>query len=421
MGLERVFKASWTLRDMRKPPLGSLLDDFCDWLLDREFNRHTVRIHLGRVLPLNRWLAECGQDGAKRLTRNQVERFMSVYPERCRCRGALADHLKRMEHSLSRLVEFLRHRDLFDPLPEVFVYQSLLDDYVRWMREHQHSTEGTIDLRRSDVSRFLASLGEDATVTGLAKLEAQRVESFFIEYAKDRSRSLRHSMQSALRTFLRFCLYEGYIQQRLDLAVPPLRSYKLDRVPRGLSAAQAQCVLASVDRTSGAGRRDYAILTLLHTYGVRGGQVRALRLDDIFWSHDQILFKASKGGKDSLLPLAGEVGESLLAYLRNGRPHSAFPEVFLTCRAPYRPIARPGTLSAIVSNHIRAAGLDVAHRGAHAFRHGFATRMVADGHPFKAVADVLGHRYLSTTFIYTKVDFRALSQVAMEWPGEVRS
>ncbi len=76
MGLERVFKASWTLRDMRKPPLGSLLDDFCDWLLDHEFNRYTVRIHLGRVLHLNRWLAESGQDGAKRLTRNQIEMFM---------------------------------------------------------------------------------------------------------------------------------------------------------------------------------------------------------------------------------------------------------------------------------------------------------------------------------------------------------
>jgi site-specific recombinase XerD len=78
-------------------------------------------------------------------------------------------------------------------------------------------------------------------------------------------------------------------------------------------------------------------------------------------------------------------------------------------------------LSEIVRRHIRAAGLEVPSKGSHAFRHGFATRMVAEGHPLKAVADVLGHRYLSTTFIYTKVDFNALSQVPLEWPEEVSS
>lgn len=58
-------------------------------------------------------------------------------------------------------------------------------------------------------------------------------------------------------------------------------------------------------------------------------------------------------------------------------------------------------------------------KGSHAFRHGFATRMVNKGHSLKEVADVLGHRHLSTTFIYTKVDFNALQQVALDWPVEV--
>jgi site-specific recombinase XerD len=421
MGLERVFEASWTLRDLRKAPLGLLLEEFCSWLLAGGFSTHTVRKHLGRMLHLNRWLSGRGWRWTGRLSREEIGGFLKAYPSRCRNRGPLEKHLKRMRWSLSRFVEFLSQRDLYDPQPEKLVYQPLLDAYLRWMREHQHATEGTVALRQHGVSWFLASLGDDATAEGLATLDAQRVESFFIEYAEDRARPSRRSMQSALRTFLRFCFHEGYISQRLDHAVPTLRTYKLAKVPRGLNEAQAQAVLESVDRTTDVGRRDYAILTLLHTYGVRGGQVRALRLDDIHWSQDQILFRAAKGGKDSLLPLTAEVGESLLAYLQNGRPHSTSREVFLTCRAPYRPMAQSSTLSAIVSTHIRAAGLDVAHKGAHAFRHGFATRMVADGHPFKAVADVLGHRYLSTTFIYTKVDFKALSAVALEWPEEVRS
>ncbi len=419
MGLERVVEASWTLCDLRRPPLGSLLDDFCDWLLDHGFTWYTVRTHLGRILHLNRWLAERGLSPTGKLSRNEVEGFIAVYPERCRCRGVREDHLKRMGYSLSRFVEFLRERDLYDPLLRLPVYQALLDDYLRWMREHQHAAEGTLERRELGVSRFLTSLGEDATAEGLAKLDAQRVESFFIEYAEGRARASRRSMQSALRTFLRFCFHEGYTQRRLDHVVPTLRTYKLSRVPRGLTEAQAHAVLESVDRTTDVGRRDYAILTLLHTYGARGGQVRALRVDDIYWSQDQILFRATKGGKDSLLPLTAGVGESLLAYLQNGRPHSDFREVFLTCRAPYRPFRESNSLSEIVRRHIRAVGLVIPSKGAHTFRHGFATRMVADGHPFKAVADVLGHRYLSTTFIYTKVDFNALSQVALQWPEEV--
>lgn len=154
----------------------------------------------GRILHLNRWLAEWGWSLTGKLSRNEVEGFVAVYPERCGCRGVQAEHLKRMGHSLNRLVEFLRQRGLFDSLPEVFVYQPLLGEYLRWMREHQHAARGTIELRRRGVSHFLTSLGEDATVEGLAKLDAQRVEAFFIGYAEGRARPSRRCMQAALRT-----------------------------------------------------------------------------------------------------------------------------------------------------------------------------------------------------------------------------
>ena len=174
-----------------------------------------------------------------------------------------------------------------------------------------------------------------------------------------------------------------------------------------------------INRNSHVGRRDYAIVLLLYTYGVRGGQVRALRLEDINWAQNQILFKASKHGKDSLLPLTDEVGEGLLDYLQNSRPAYSYPHVFLTSRAPYHPLPRSSSLSAIVDRRIRAAGIQIPRKGAHAFRHCFATRMLQKDHCLKAIADVLGHRHLGTTFIYTKVDFNALRQVALEWPEEV--
>lgn len=418
MGVERVFEASWTLRDLRSGPLGLILDSFCDWLLDRGFAWHTVRGHLGCILHLNEWLGDKGWRWSGCLSPREIEGFLEAYPSLCRNRGPVEAHLKRIRHSISRFVEFLSDQGLFDLLPETSVYQALLDDYLAWMRERQHSAEGTLDLRSHSITKFLEWVGAAATADGLSELKAEHVETFFLAYAHEKGPAARRSMQAALRTFFRFCFHEGYILHHLDHAVPTLRSYKLAQVPRGLTEPQAQAVLQSIDRSTAAGRRDYAILMLLHTYGVRGGQVRDLQLNEIRWSQDQILFRATKGGKDSLLPLTQPVGECLLDYLKTARPKSSSSAVFLTCRAPYGPMSSSSALSTLVRHHIEAADIDAPSKGSHVFRHAFATRMVADGHPFKAVSDVLGHRYLSTTFIYTKVDFNALSHVALEWPAE---
>jgi site-specific recombinase XerD len=348
-----------------------------------------------------------------------VEGFFKAYPLRCVNRKPLEKHLRRVRYSVNRFTDYLRQRGLFDSLVKSPIYQPLLDAYLQWMRHYQHASEGTLEVRSHSMTQFLQWLGTEATPEGLFRLTAERIEKFFLSYAQSMGRSARHSMQSALRSFLRFCLHQGYIERPLDLAVPTLRTYKLATVPRGLSDTQAQQILRCIHRNSHAGRRDYAMVQLLYTYGVRGGQLRALRLEDIDWAKNEILFKASKHGKDSRLPLTAQVGEPLLNYLQHGRPCSSYPHVFLTCRAPYHPFAHSNSVSAIVERHIRAARIEISSKGAHAFRHCFATRMLHQGHSLKAIADLLGHRHLGTTFIYTKVNFNALKQVALEWPQEV--
>lgn len=419
MALEQVFECPRTLRRLRSGPLGELLEGFCCWLLEHGFSRSTIRKHLFRLSHLNKHLGgpECGI--RESITTRDVKASFKAYSLQCQKTGAREKHVRRVSYSVNRFLDYLRESGLMDPLPRQEIYQSLLDAYLKWMRHYQHASEGTLKVRSHSIAQFLEWLGTEATPEGLSGLTAERIEDFFISYAQGMGRSARRSMQSALRTFLRFCLHQGYIDRPLDLAVPTLRTYKLATVPRGLSDSEAQRVLRCINHSNHVGRRDYAIVQLLYTYGVRGGQVRALQLEDIDWVHNQILFKASKQGKDSRLPLTAEVGESLLDYLQNSRPPSSFPQVFLTCRAPYHPLPYSSSLSAIAERHIRAAGVDSPNKGAHAFRHGFATRMLHQGHSLKAIADVLGHRHLSTTFIYTKVEFNALKHVALQWPQEV--
>jgi integrase/recombinase XerD len=419
MVLEQVFKCPRTLRRLRSDPLGKLAEGFCCWLLEHGFSRSTIRKHLFRLSHLNRHLGdpECGI--RESITTRDVEASFKAYSLQCQKTGAREKHVRGVSYSVNRFLHYLRESGLLDLLAHQEIYQPLLDAYLKWMRRYQHASEGTLEVRSHSIAQFLRWLGPEATPEGLFRLTAERIEDFFISYAQGMGRSARRSMQSALRTFLRFCLHQGYIDRPLDLAVPTLRTYKLATVPRGLSDSEAQRILRCINHSNHVGRRDYAIVQLLYTYGVRGGQVRMLQLEDIDWVHNQILFKGSKHGKDSRLPLTAEVGESLLDYLQNSRPPSSSPQVFLTCRAPYHPLPYSSSLSAIIERHIRAAGVDSPNKGAHAFRHGFATRMLHQGHSLKAIADVLGHRHLSTTFIYSKVEFNALKHVALEWPQEV--
>ncbi len=419
MGLEQTFMCQKTLAKLRSGPLGQFLDGFCTWLAERGFTRHTIRYHLSNISHFNEHLGRRRSSNCKFIRRQDVEGFLAAYPSLCRHRSSRESHSRRMSYSINRFVEYLCDEGLFDPSPRHELHQPLLDSYLEWMKHYQHAAAGTLEVRAHSLTRFLRWLGPEATPEGLSTLNPAGVEAFFLSHAQDAGRAARRSMQSALRTFFRFCLYQGYICEPLDHAVPTLRTYKLASVPRGLSDAQAQRVLECIDRRTEVGRRDHAIVQLLYTYGVRGCQVRALRLEHIDWTRNLIFFEASNGGKESRLPLTPEVGKSLLDYLRDARPPISYPHVFLTSRAPYRPFPRSGTLSAVVERHIRAAGVEIPSKGAHAFRHCFGTRMLKQGHSLKGIADVLGHRHLGTTFIYTKVDFNSLKQVALELPEEV--
>jgi site-specific recombinase XerD len=221
----------------------------------------------------------------------------------------------------------------------------------------------------------------------------------------------------SLRRFLTFCFERGHLDRDLSTAIPSFRRYKLSAVPRGISDEDAQRLLQSIDRSQAVGLRDYAIVQLLYTYGVRAEQVSILRLDDIQWAAGQIRFPPIKCGKTVINPLTDEVGHSLLAYLQHGRPPSPHSEIFLISKAPYTPINRT-LVPWIVCNRIRKAGLEVATPGARAFRHRFATRMLANGHRLKSIADMLGHRNIESAAIYAKVDFHMLEEAALDWPEE---
>lgn len=221
-----------------------------------------------------------------------------------------------------------------------------------------------------------------------------------------------------LRAFLRYLALLGHVPAELAAQVPRPRSYRLAGLPRALAHGDLRRVLRAVRRRDARGRREYAILMVLATYGLRAGDVAALRLDDFRWRDGTIAIATGKTGRPVVLPITDPVGDALGDYLQRGRPRCDRREVFLPLRPPYRPLTR-GRITAIARKAMDRVGVGPP-RGvaAHAFRHGFATRLVRNGVELGTVAGCLGHATSTTTFIYTKLDVEDLRTVSLD-PREV--
>jgi site-specific recombinase XerD len=200
---------------------------------------------------------------------------------------------------------------------------------------------------------------------------------------------------------------------RLGTAVPPVGGWRLASVPSTMPATDVQLLLDRCPRDNAVGIRNYAILTLLARLGLRSIEVARLRLDDIDWRCGEIVVR-SKGRREDRLPLPVEVGEAVVAYLSDARPHLEDRHLFLTGRAPRAPI-RADLVGDVVERACIRAGL--APVGPHRLRHSLAAQMLRQGAGLTAIGQVLRHQDLATTALYAKVDFAALRQVARPWPG----
>ncbi len=305
---------------------------------------------------------------------------------------------------------------LIDRGKKIGFHPRLFAEYLDFLRQHQCVAEGTIGCRKVFIKRFLNFIGERGSPSRLHELSPKRIHDYIIATLAPLHRASRKQLVSSLRSFLRFAHVRGYLKRSLVDAVPVITTRKLDRVPQGISWDSVQKLLRVPNRQTHSGRRDYAILLLLATYGVRIGQVTALKLQDLRWAEGVIHFQPSKGGQPLCFPLQQAVAHALLAYIKKVRKQLSFQKVFLTIQNPQRPLARNAHLSTIIDGYYKQAGIITPAQPTHAIRHAFATRLMEQGTPIKTIADLLGHRSIDTAFIYTKVDLLHLRTLAREWP-----
>ena len=290
--------------------------------------------------------------------------------------------------------------------------------YERYLREARGLAPTTILSYVPFIRTFLEHRFGSGRVR-LSTLRAADVVEFVQDMAPTMKKKRAKVMTTALRSFLHYACWRGEGAADLVASVPVVANWSMDSVPRAIPADQVHRLLASIDRNTATGRREYAILLLFARLGLRLSEVAFLELDDIDWETATLRVR-TKGGVRNEFPLSQEIGEAIADYLRHDRPSSDSRRVFLRVKAPISGFRTPGGVGWLIRHAIERAGINSPTRGTHQFRHALSTEMMRQGASLSEIGDVLGHRHPDTTRIYAKVDLDALRSLALSWPGGAR-
>src|SRR6266403_1295804 len=296
--------------------------------------------------------------------------------------------------------------------------QHTLRDYEQYCKDRLHLRPSTLDRCTTELTIFLDFLHSRKART-LDQIQAADLSEFVS--CRDHLRSVTvRGLVSYVRSFLRFLTMRGILQKELSAELPKIRVPRDATIPSVWDQELIVRLLGAVDRSSAKGKRDYAILLLACRLGLRAGDIRTLKLDNLRWAEWTIEITQAKTGTPLSLPLTNEVGEALIDYLKSGRPQTAHREVFLKVKPPFDPFTG-NNLQHIVSYWRLLSGITFRSsqkRGIHSLRHTLATRLLEKGTPFTTIAEILGHTSLESTRIYAKADVEALRGVALD-PEEV--
>ena len=411
--LESYYVRPQAVDRIRASWIGSEIERYVGWLAEQSYSRASVRCRV----PVLFAFGEFAWAGGARCVGDlpaHVEAFVAErVPEPAQL-GAVAarERVKNVRGPIEQMLRLVvpgftgRRRALLevpfvDELPGFFEYllcerglrRTSLHGYECYLR----SFEG-----------YLRRVG----VQHLVELSPGLISMFVAERSAGLATASVGLLCGALREFLRYAHRQGVLASDLGKTVDRPRTYRLSDIPRSITQAEVSQVLACVDRSSTRGKRDYAALLLLATYGLRSREIAALTLDHIDWRRERLSVPGRKGGHSTAFPLSSSVGEALVDYLQHGRPQCAERYVFFMAFAPVRPISHTA-VSKLATKYLLKAGIQVPRPGSHTLRHSCVQRLVDADFSLKTIGDFVGHRSPKTTEIYTKVAVESLREVAL--------
>lgn len=388
-------------------PLAGVSVGFAEVLWGRDYSPRTVETQMRMLRDLSGWLEDRGISLVA-LDDDVVEAYVAD-------RRARTPTL-RSSRGLVPLLGFLRDQGATAPgsVAPLQGPAQVLSDFEEYLRAERGLSVATVASYCSQVRPLLWSLGAG----GWSSFSAACVRRFIDErVALQTARSLQVRI-NALRALLRWGWSRRLISAPLHEQVVSMYAPGGPPPPRGLSASEVVGLYASLSADPVARLRDAALVALMLRLGLRAGEAASLELGDLDWRAGSVTV-AGKRGRVDQLPLPVDVGDTLVAYLRDGRPAgTGHRQVFLAIDAPHDPI-RSSAVTSMVGHAMRRAGI-AGNGAAHRLRHSAAMAVIAAGGGLVEAGQLLRHSSVSATAIYARADVASLAVVARPWPELAR-
>jgi len=291
---------------------------------------------------------------------------------------------------------------------------ALMIQYIAF-RKDQRLHKSTISIHECHLSRFLHFLRNN-NIEAITSVRIIHIFDYIISISNSTKASPRMSIQ-VLRGFFRYLHTKRILETDFSILIPRSKYKSQPRLPSTYSKEEVEKLIASVERSSFTGRRDYAIILLAARLGLRNSDIANLKFENLFWEHNMIRLVQYKTDKEIELPLLPEVGNAIIDYLKYSRQHSEEPFIFLTSRLPIKPLTIMGNTS-IVQRAFARAGIDTKnkHHGPHALRHSLAKRLLEQQTMLPVISEVLGHENTESTKFYLRVDLSSMQKCALDVP-----
>src|SRR5262249_55003114 len=170
-----------------------------------------------------------------------------------------------------------------------------------------------------------------------------------------------------------------------------------------------------IDCSTPHGLRDFTLLHLATSYGLRSGELVRLTLDDIDWRAGILKVRQTETKQTLLLPLTEQSRAVVARYGSAGRRHGGSRDLLLRRRPPGGPLA-PTAVHATLEHRIPLSGLDLPPLGTHALRHSLAVHLLRQGVGLPTIGAALGHRHCESTAVYLRLAVEDLQEVGLPVP-----
>lgn len=413
---DSLFRRAYFWRRLQANPLAELIQEYVAHFRTLGYSWVTVRERVQALEHFGYWLAT-KRLGPEAVNQDLVRRFLRDHLSRCRCPPPAPVSLTRVRPALNQLLRLLESRGGGNSNEVVRrrPIDAVIEEFRAYLCNVCGLSESTCSSRVRYAREFLEGrfAGRPPRWTSLRPCH---VVSFVMDFAQRCRPSSVQVAASSLRCFLRYLQTRGWCGESLVAAVPRTAHWRLSSLPKALSEEHLREFLSTFDRSTANGCRDYAMALCQVILGLRVSEVAHLRLDDIEWRTGVVRIEDSKGRCQRELPLPRPVGQAIAEYIRQKRPPTLCRNVFLRHRGARGSSVTPALIRGVMRlTYAKVRGCEHLG-GTHVLRHTAATRMLQRGARLKEIADVLGHRCLTSTAIYAKVDLPSLTAVSLPWP-----